>query len=120
MRGAGGGGGDAGTHEFGGDAHGVEFLFIVGAGLGAVVCDEDEAFASGGGAESALSAWVGPSRPMAARAERIRCLPLLRSISRVSTVPSNTWSPDHRTPALLLVSSASGHCGASCTNGALG
>ena len=31
--------------------------------------------------------------------------PLLRSSSKVSTVPSNKWSPDHRTP-ILLTSSA--------------
>ena len=34
-----------------------------------------------------------------------RYSPLLRSISRVSTVPSNKWSPDHKTP-ILLTSSA--------------
>ena len=34
-----------------------------------------------------------------------RCEPLLRSISNVSTVPSNKWSPDHKTP-ILLTSSA--------------
>lgn len=28
-------------------------------------------------------------------------VPLLRSISNVSTVPSNRWSPDHSTPILL-------------------
>ncbi len=34
-----------------------------------------------------------------------RYSPLLRSISKVSTVPSNKWSPDHKTP-ILLTSSA--------------
>ena len=40
-------------------------------------------------------------RPLLGR----RYLPLLRSISRTSTVPSNKWSPDHKTP-ILLTSSA--------------
>lgn len=34
-----------------------------------------------------------------------RYAPLLRSISKTSTVPSNKWSPDHKTP-ILLISSA--------------
>lgn len=33
-------------------------------------------------------------------------IPLLRRSSRVSTVPSNKWSPDHSTPVILLVPSA--------------
>ena len=34
-----------GADHGGGNAHAFELLFVVGAGFGAVVCDEDDAFA---------------------------------------------------------------------------
>lgn len=37
------------------------------------------------------------------RASGLQEIPLLRRWSKVSTVPSNKWSPDHKTPVLLLV-----------------
>ena len=40
--------------------------------------------------------------------------PLLRSSSRVSTVPSKTCSPDQRTPVYLLWSSAYVQLHSSC------
>ena len=89
-----------------GNAHLVEFLLVVRARFGAVVCDEDNLLPCG-----PVSTIYQPLGPVASN-NTIK-LPLLRSISRVSTVPSNRWSPDHSTPMLLLVSSASGHRAAS-------
>lgn len=34
--------GRGGTHHLGRDAHGLEFLLVVGARFGAVVCHEDD------------------------------------------------------------------------------
>lgn len=43
----------------------------------------------------------------------IESIPLLRRSSKVSTVPSNNWSPDHSTPVILLVPSADAQGGVS-------
>ena len=37
------------AYDVGGDAHAGELFFVICAGLGAVVCDEDDAFACGFG-----------------------------------------------------------------------
>lgn len=43
----------------------------------------------------------------------IESIPLLRRSSKVSTVSSNKWSPDHSTPVILLVPSADAQGGVS-------
>ena len=56
-----------------------------------------------------LPAWIVNNEVLDLRSESGEGdIPLLRSSSRVSTVPSKRWSPDHRTP-ILLTSSAAAH-----------
>ncbi len=84
-------GGDDRTYHFGWNTHAFELLLVIRSGFGAVIRNEDDLFAW-------CSLWSD------ARDEEIvpHSIPLLRSISNVSTVPSKRWSPDHRTPILLL------------------
>jgi len=80
-------------YHFGRDPHAFEPLLVIRSGLGAVIRNENDLFAWRG-----LWSDVGNVEVLA------HSIPLLRSISRVSTVPSNRWSPDHRTPILVLYS----------------
>ena len=70
---------EKGAYDGAGDAHALEFLLVLGAGFGAVVCYEDDLFAC-------LVRAVG-ERWLVRRVWKAG--PLLRSISSVSTVPSN-------------------------------
>lgn len=85
-------GGDDRTYHFGWNTHALELLLVIRSGFGAVIRNEDDLFAW-------CSLWSD------ARDEEIvsHSIPLLRSISNVSTVPSKRWSPDHRTPIFFSI-----------------
>ena len=79
------------TYDSGGNAHVCELLLVVGARLCAVVCNKDDLLAFEiHGQPDMFEKWAY---------DQIE--PLLRNSSRVSMVPSNKCSPDHKTPILL-------------------
>ena len=67
------------SYNFRGDTHADKLFSVVGARFGAVICDEDD-----------LLSYVNVSTVCYCMPDRVSApSPLLRSISKVSTVPSN-------------------------------